>query len=319
MDSSLAKASVYTDFNGLAELRAEAVHRSDAGTLRKVAAQFEAIFLNMMMKSMRETGVGDDLFGSSQEELYRDMSDQQLSVDLASRGGIGLADVMVRQLSRQAGPVENGVPGVIRDDTRLVMRRYPGTTRSGTRLPVQAGPDAGSSSVDAQQRQTSTFATPRDFVQGVWDYASIAADMLGVSTEVVVAQAALETGWGKRIMSHLGGKSSNNLFGIKADERWSGDKAYVPTTEFRHGRMVREYAAFRAYDSLEEGFRDYVNFVSSGKRYQGALDAASNPEQYVRELHKAGYATDPEYSDKITRIMNSSKFRGIVSELGSPL
>lgn len=319
MDTALAKAGVYTDFSSLTSLRADAVHKNDSATLHKVASQFEAIFINMMLKNMRQTGVGDSLFGSSQESTYRDMADQQLALDMSASGGIGLAEVMIRQLSARLSPGSDA-DAPASGEQGLVMRRYPGVSSSNTKVA------AGSSVIaDARVEQQPAeqdpgfFGTPQAFVKGVWKYASDAAQALGTTPEVVVAQAALETGWGKHIFSHPDGKSSNNLFGIKADQRWPGDKAYVPTTEFRHGRMVREYAAFRAYDSLEQGFRDYVDFISSGQRYQQALDTSADPEQYIHALHQAGYATDPQYPDKVKRIMNSSEFRKMVSEVEGPL
>jgi flagellar protein FlgJ len=129
-----------------------------------------------------------------------------------------------------------------------------------------------------------------------------AADRIGVDPRYLVAQAALETGWGKSVMRAQDGSSSHNLFGIKASSNWKGDSARAITSEFRNGEMVKETAEFRSYASYKDSFHDLVTLLQSNNRYQDVLKSADNPEQFVRELQKAGYATDPDYASKISQI-----------------
>ena len=124
-------------------------------------------------------------------------------------------------------------------------------------------------------------------------------EKLGVPFEVVIAQAALETGWGQKIIQDQNGSSSNNLFNIKADSRWSGDKVQKDTLEFEHGAMVKKSEPFRMYQTLNDSVNDYINFLSTSERYQDALQGSSNVEHFLQGLQKAGYATDPQYADKI--------------------
>jgi len=129
-----------------------------------------------------------------------------------------------------------------------------------------------------------------------------AAARIGVDPRYLVAQAALETGWGKSVMRAQDGSSSHNLFGIKAGSSWKGDSARAITSEFRNGEMVRETAQFRSYDSYKDSFHDLVTLLQTNNRYQDVVKSADNPEQFVRELQKAGYATDPDYASKISQI-----------------
>jgi flagellar protein FlgJ len=148
-----------------------------------------------------------------------------------------------------------------------------------------------------------TFTGPDDFIRSIYSHAEEVAKASGLPVEVIVAQAALETGWGKHIMTDAQGNSSFNLFGIKADSRWQGESVSVMTTEYRDGIVQRERANFRAYDSIEASISDYANFLESNPRYKDALQHADNPEAYARALQDAGYATDPAYSNKLTNII----------------
>jgi flagellar protein FlgJ len=157
--------------------------------------------------------------------------------------------------------------------------------------------------------------TPQEFAQHLWPLAKAAAKKLGVAPEVILAQAALETGWGKKITQSTSGESSHNLFNIKADGRWQGGKVSVPTLEYRDGVAVRESAQFRAYDSYEESFADFVSFIKSSPRYQSALAVADDPRSFTRELSAAGYATDPEYSRKIMNIADGEPLKNALGSI----
>ena len=277
MHSSLSDAGIYTDFSGLAELRTEASKRSPEAN-KQVAQQFEAIFLQSMLKAMRQANHFDTSSESEQTQFYQDMFDKQISLELANKGGIGLAELMLRQFNGESEMAMNSVAEV----------------NAGVQEPV----------VDK-----------KDFIQTVFPHAQNAANELGVAPELLIAQAALETGWGSRIIKNANGESSNNLFGIKADRSWSGDRATVSTLEYRDGIARSEQAAFRSYSSFSESLDDYVNFLRDNPRYQQALSHASDSQHFLHELSRAGYATDPAYADKISAIMNDSSFRQTLSQI----
>jgi len=155
------------------------------------------------------------------------------------------------------------------------------------------------------------FESPDEFVENLWPHAQQAAEKLGVNPKAILAQAALETGWGKYPIAKENGAASFNLFGIKADGRWSGDRAVVNTLEFRDGVAKREKAAFRAYDSFGQSFDDYANFLSSSERYKDALQSGDDASMFAASLQKGGYATDPKYSEKIDSILSSQWFQGL--------
>lgn len=312
MTVPVQSAQVYTDLQGLDSLRRSAKNDSPE-TLRFVAEQFEAIFLQMMLKSAHGDGDGDsdegDLFGNQQTEFYQDWHDKQLALHLASGKGVGIADMLVKQLQvkgvdsaasteasvMQHGPKPDGLNQVVRQPASALTTRQ--TTDQNPISPVSRAADKNLL-VDPD----SNFADPQSFAKQLWPHAKAAADQLGVSPEVILAQAALETGWGKKVNAHSNGKSSFNLFNIKADGRWNGDRVAVSTLEYRDGVAVRENAQFRSYDSYAESFADFVAFIKTSPRYQSALDVAADAKSFVHELSKAGYATDPEYPNKIMKI-----------------
>ncbi len=291
MTASVAEhADVYTDFQGLKRLRAEA-QRESPEALKEVARQFEALFIQMMVKSMREASLSEGIMDNDQSKLYQGMYDQQLSLELSKGKGLGLADTLVRQLSRGVG--SSGEQYALPSPQQLAVQRVAPTATSSV-APV----------ADVSAWQVSG---PEDFVAKLWPHAQRAAAQLGTRPEVLVAQAALETGWGKSVMQHGDGHSSFNLFGIKADARWDGDRVYAQTMEFRDGVMGRERAAFRSYDSVQQSFSDYVDFLKQNPRYQDALAVGRDSARYAQELQRAGYATDPHYADKISSILGGAE------------
>jgi len=294
------------DTRGLAELRRSAGQdETDQETLRQVAGQFEALFLNMMLKSMRQASLADGIFDSSQSDMYRDMADQQMSVDLSSRGGLGLQAVIMRQLG--------GEPSQSTGDEHSIGGLSIDTVKTRPALPtideesLLAAAQQAFPTIKASMPKTAemNFDSPESFVRQLWSMAEKAAQKIGVSPEVILSQAALETGWGKHIIAKQGDTSSHNLFNIKADSRWDGDSTTIGTVEYREGVAVKEQAKFRVYDSYQDSFNDYIDFLQTQPRYQEALKNTADPEAFIEGLHKAGYATDPAYADKIKRIMNS--------------
>ena len=303
LGSDLNSANVYTDFNGLSNLRREAGQNSEQA-LEKTAKQFEALFVQMMLKSMREAGQGEGLFDNDQSKLYTDMYDKQLSLPLTEQGeGIGRAKMMVQQLKStlppQQGATQTTVDGVLAVPQRGLNSF---ALQPAVQAPTQTAVVGATEQGEAQS--ALSFDSPEQFVAALAPYANATAKRLGVDPRALLAQAALETGWGKAVISHSDGSSSYNLFNIKADSRWEGDKVAKPTLEYRQGVAAREVAQFRSYGSLAESFNDYAEFLSSSPRYAEALKQGGEAERYVEELQKAGYATDPAYAAKIKQIMS---------------
>lgn len=311
-------SGVYTDFQGLARLRAKAANQSP-DALRETAAQFEAIFVQMMLKSMRDTSFGGGLMDSKQSDFYREIYDKQIAMDISSNGGLGLGDMLVQQLGGESTEDKNIIGNMMAEmkvDDFLVSRRA---------LRKFAAPEATQASAQNQKKDVMQqtdgdtgpdfFKDPVDFIKNVWKHAETAAFALGLAPEVLAAQAALETGWGKFLIRDGNGKSSNNLFGVKADKRWDGDSVSVGTLEFRSGVMKKENALFRAYHSIEDSFNDYVDFLKSNPRYQNALEHGGDSKSFTRELQSAGYATDPSYAEKINNILNGDVLKQALQAL----
>jgi flagellar protein FlgJ len=362
--SAPADSGAFTDLNRLNQLKVGKGRDSEAN-IHKVAQEFESLFMGEMLKAMRKAGdvVGDGNFMNSNEsKAYRDMYDQQLAVTMSKGQGVGLAEVLERQLGQtlhpsasRANPFAQFASGVasstvnaadtaaapaLRDDSQLINQRRlslparltdrllagiaPPSTAQAAGQPLAkndwlaaksfaaptdkplniADSDAISGRRIAQPPLApgkSAFSSPQEFVATMLPMAQAAAEKIGVDANFLVAQAALETGWGKSIIRQQDGSSSHNLFGIKAAD-WQGESARVLTTEYVDGKPTKESASFRAYGSFEQSFNDYVSFLQNNGRYDNALDAAANPKHFVRELQRAGYATDPQYANKVTQI-----------------
>ena len=397
--TSTADSGSYSDLNRLNQLKVG--DKNSEGNMRKVAQEFESLFLSEMLKSMRSAteALGkDNPLNTPAAKQYQEMYDQQLAVSMSREGGgIGLADVLMRQMQKNkpvdaqaatlqgpatAEPVKKAdVPTQIAAGTqaegplgrsngqrplwayrvaapegasahandmalmnqrrlalpskltdRLLTGIVPGTD---TTTLAKAAPLRNSVSADNVVNSSArTFAVPSgrmqvygravaqpplapakkafssqdEFVATMLPMAKAAAARIGVDPKYLVAQAALETGWGKSVMRAEDGSSSHNLFGIKAGQSWQGGQARAITSEFRDGTMVKETAQFRSYDSYQDSFHDLVTLLQSNDRYKEVVKSADNPEQFVRELQKAGYATDPDYASKISQIaktMNS--------------
>ena len=281
-------ADVYTDFNGLAKLKIEA-QKDSQKSLKEVAKQFESIFINLALKSMRDAKLSDGILDSDQSQFFQGMYDQQLAVHLSGDPGIGLADLIVRQLSK--GNQDSELQGM---DLNSYRSNY---------VKTQSGKTETAKSITELKSETGVPITSvEQFVKQLWPYAQQAASEIGVEPKVLLAQAALETGWGKFVINKTDGQSSFNLFNIKADKSWQGDKTIESTLEFEQGIGKKVQAGFRVYDSFQQSFQDYVQFLKSNPRYRDALQQTENPETYVQALQQAGYATDPKYAEKIMQL-----------------
>ena len=280
-----------TDFNQFTGLRA-AADRNDPAALREVASQFEALFLQSMLKSMRDASLGDPLFGDSdQHEMYQGMLDQQFALEMSSGKGIGLADMLIRQIG--GDPAETQP----RPD-----RPYP---LSSIRRSASVAKDA----------TTPAWSDPKAFVRDIWPHAERAANKLNVAPEAIVAQAALETGWGAHVMPDKNGDTSLNLFGIKAGGGWRGEQVTRQTLEFEDGVPRPQKAQFRAYADVAATFDDYTRLLTENPRYDTVSGHGTNVEGFANALQSSGYATDPQYADKLQRVMNSPTMKSVMSEL----
>lgn len=324
--------NAYTDLNALQDISALGKKNKDAA-LMEVAKQFESMFLNMMLSSMRQANSvfkEDSLFDSPEMEFYENMYDDQLGQTLSSGEGMGLAKVMYQQLKSNYNADAKHTD---LDQSKLFERqrdffvpaqhlqktmqeveqtleqevKQKAAQKVDQEMPIKTATGAG----DKRQQ----FATPSEFVAALYPHAEEIGSELNVDPRAIVAQAALETGWGKHLISDEEGNSSFNFFGIKADQRWQGNKVDVTTHEFRQGVMLKENAAFRAYPSLKDGLRDYAQFLQDGERYQHAIDQGLDAQNYGHALQQAGYATDPEYGDKIQRISRSSTLQQALQQL----
>lgn len=302
MDSSPLNAhksqmqQVYTDLNQLQSLRQYGEKDKDLA-LKEVAKQFESFFLQMMMSSMRSAnevfGEGN-MLNSSEMEFYQDMYDNQLSLSLSQGNSSGLADALYQQLKRGYSPDQTIAPGV----DKLTQR-------------INKNPYLEPKAVLKQRHQDSIeldgISSPADFVRLATPYAKKVAETLNVDYKVLIAQTALETGWGKHLIKDANGQHSFNFFNIKATSRWQGESVSVPTIEYEGGVAQREVARFRQYNSIADSFKDFQQLLTQ-PRYEKALDASQDPYDFATELQEAGYATDPLYAQKIHTILNSSVF-----------
>ena len=270
--------------------------------LRAAAQQFESLFMNMMMKSMRDATPQDSPFDSQQSRMYTSMLDQKISDNFAKRG-MGLADALMRQLSNNAGV----------------------TPDAEGAAPAASGASAASA---APSRQTGLSATPpggptpleissarqypprpghvQAFQDKLAEHANEASRSTGIPAKFMLGQAALETGWGKREIRGADGSNSHNLFGIKAGANWTGRTVEVATTEYVNGVPQKHMEKFRAYDSYADSFRDYASLLKSNPRYQNVIANSQDATSFAQGLQRAGYATDPHYAAKLSRIIKQS-------------
>jgi len=306
------QTDVYTDFASLAKLKNEAKEKSPTA-IKEVAKQFESVFVGMMLKSMRQVKLADGILDSDQSEFYRDMYDQQLSIHLSGERGMGLAEVIERQLSPDQSHKVARQQSIADYERRNSL--ISAAKNSQPKANIETEKELASNTIKSKPQAVAIpkavppteikINSASDFVKKLRPYAEQAAKKLGVDANILIAQAALETGWGKHVIKSSDGNSSHNLFNIKADKSWKGQQTTVNTLEFKQGVAKKEMAGFRSYDSYQESFDDYVTFIQSNPRYKMAIKMAEKAERYMHELHQAGYATDPHYADKVIKIYHS--------------
>lgn len=288
-----------TSLGGLAlDARSLDALRRDASddpraSLRQAAGQFEALFMQQLLKSMRDAMPKSGMFDGPGHETYVGMLDQQLAQSMSNRPG-GLAEIIARQLERNLGPA-----------TKANAAGNASAPESTRPLPLgQRAQDAPSLDPKASRALKESLEQRLDapqaaFVDRMWPHALAAQRTTGVPAAFVVGQAALESGWGRHEIRHADGRSAHNLFGIKATGGWRGRTVDVTTTEYVDGKAVKAVEKFRAYGSYAEAFRDWASLMSTSERYGGVLREAKSPEGFAQGLQRAGYATDPDYADKL--------------------
>lgn len=246
--------------------------------LKKVAGQFESLFVNMMLKSMRaasQVWAEDNYLNSFETKMYQDMLDEQISISLADTNTLGLAEMMMVQLdkSRQR------------------------TTQSRLQM------------LDSAPVKKVAFTSAEEFFSTLLPFAEREAMRMELDPKFLLAQAALETGWGKSVMHSAATGNSHNLFGIKADRGWHGDRVVIDSLEVEQGVAQKVKSPFRAYSSYADSFRDYADFIMANPRYRSVPGSGSDDIAFVNGLVEGGYATDPQYADKILRVLRSDLFK----------
>ncbi len=305
-----------TDFSQFSALRHD-TQNNDPEVLREVAGQFEALFVQSILKNMRDSELADPLFGQSdQHDMYQDMMDKQLSLEMSSGRGIGLAEMLVRQLGGNA----NYTPSELPTSNDAPIAKLESTSEQLPKAgPVNSSPPPINETAKLQvvsevAKESPAWTSAKEFVMEIWPHAEKVAGELGVRTEAVIAQAALETGWGAHVALRADGRSSNNLFGIKTGSAWRGDSVSKSTVEVSAGVAKKEIAQFRSYDSLAATFDDYFQFLSSNQRYDSVKNKGNDVSGFAHALQSSNYATDPNYAQKITAVFNSPTMRDAVAE-----
>ena len=293
--------SLASDGRSLASLKRDAV-RDPAGATCQAAAQFEALFMQMVLKSMRESVPRSGILEGAGADVYQGMLDTQLAQSMTGRAG-GLGEMIARQLARSMrGRDGAGPPPAPRVSLDGLSRSAVPASDAAWRTTVPKAAAAGAGDPGALAAAPAQVS----FVHRMWAPAAAAERVTGVPAGFIVGQAALESGWGRQELRHADGRSAHNLFGIKAGTGWRGRTVEGLTTEYVDGRAVKTVERFRAYDSHQEAFADWAQLMASNPRYAGVLRSAGSVESFASNLQRAGYATDPHYADKLTRTITQA-------------
>jgi flagellar protein FlgJ len=293
---STARANTYSDFGGLAALKKDP---SSPQALHAVAQQVDALFLQMMLKSMRDATAESGESASNEMGMYQDMFDKQVALTLSQHGDLGLGAQLTRQLAAQASAASAA-------GLNPLGAQPPAGAAEPETDPAAAGGNAAPAAAAA--------ADPTEFVSEVYPAIQRAAQSLGVNPLAILAQAALETNWGRQMPRAADGRSSRNLFGIKADEQWGGGRIAADTVEFSNGVATVKRTMFRAYHSVEESVHDFARLLASSPRYRDAVAGGADIRSYFDAIGRSGYATDPQYANKLNGILNSTTFRVAVGQ-----
>jgi len=300
------------DANSLNNLK-QAARENSPEAIKGVAKQFEAIFMNMMLKSMREASPQDNPFDNEQSRTFTAMLDQQLSTNLATKG-LGLADVLARQLSKSSYGVTNTMEQAVSDKPNT-SETHSGPGNSFINNPLSnAASTLAKQNIDSADVTSTSISNPifkplnehssaSEFQKRMAHHAEAASRETGVPAHLMLGQAALESGWGKRELRGADGAPSNNLFGIKATGNWNGKVIEATTTEYINGIKQKRIEKFRAYDSYADSFKDFANLMRNNPRYENVMANLHDAKGYAQAMQKAGYATDPNYAIKLASVI----------------
>lgn len=311
------------DANGLNKLKLAAKDNSPAA-VKAVASQFEALFVNMMLKSMRDATPQEGMFDNEQSKTFTSMLDQQLSQNMASHG-IGLADMMTRQLTRASGiKPDSAANGLAINSTdaetanlmpsispheKIKNEKLENSKIENEKTQGEKKPPTANISLNNLYRSSATMPTKPlsggalSFQQMVSGHAEQVSRETGIPASFMIGQAALESGWGKRQIHGLDGTPSNNLFGIKANASWKGKVVEAVTSEYVNGIKQKRIEKFRAYDSYAETFQDFAQLIQKNPRYGKVMANLDNVHNYANAIQKSGYATDPNYASKLISVV----------------
>ena len=338
---SEAIASLLATSSDTAHLRRLAGN-GDENINKEVLQQFEALFLQQMLKSMRTASLGEGIFQSDQSAFYRDMYDQQIATDLAAKEVLGISQLINRQLGLNGIETESPEQEVTAELSNVVAPSLPLQQNANIPFTNSTAVNAAEKSSYDPSTLVSTLSekssaldglseirlepivslqesarplafkpdSPQQFVDYAYELSQPAAQRLGVDAEVIIAIAALETGWGAHTPGD-GDLVSNNYFGIKADSRWQGPAVNSDTLEFSNGVFNKLSQSFRAYQNLGDSFNDFAEFLLGNERYTKALEFAHDAKQFLHEIQKAGYATDPRYAEKVLNVLSNDAFTGV--------
>ncbi len=303
---------VYTDIQGLAHLHHEAKTDPEAAK-KEVAKQFESILVQMMLRSMRDANksFASDLFGGDQMEFYQDIFDKQLSL-IMSNTGLGFAESIERNIDQNYSHTLNNYS---KESHSYTLPTEPISRQTVEPSYNDLEEERPWKKAKENECKIQTLDTPEEFVKQLWPAAKQAANLIGTHPGIILAQAALETNWGKKVLPYGDNASSFNLFNIKADNNWDKKTTLMDSLEQKNGVLVKERSSFRSYDSFKDSLMDYANFLKQNTRYNEALKKAPDPRQFVQELQNAGFATDSKYADKILKIFSSRTFQNLLGKM----
>lgn len=291
---------------GLEQLKRSSREGGSAGqgrALRQAASQFEAVFMNLLLKSMRESLPKDGALDSDTARTFTGMYDAQIAQKMAEKG-VGLADMIVRQVEARSGPQPGAAGSPLSAPAAMPTAASavaPTAVPTATLDKLKAATGAAAAAAGG-----AGVSAPREFVQRMWDSAKSASAATGMPAQFILGQAALESGWGRREIRHADGASSHNLFGIKAGASWKGATVDAVTTEFSNGVARKVTEKFRAYASYADSFTDYARLITQNPRYAATLNAGADADRFARSLQDAGYATDPHYAVKLARVIGQT-------------
>ena len=306
IDATNLSGKLAFDANSLNNLKASAKDNSPE-SIKEVAKQFEAVFINMVMKSMRAASPQDGIFDNEQSKTFTAMLDQQLSNNLAEKG-VGLAEILARQLTRgnNSSAMEQAVSG---DDSSSLkspmgLNPYAPSLLKDIGYAPTAAPSVTAPVQPATQTPAHLTGKAAEFHQRLASHATKASQDTGMPANYMLGQAALETGWGRKEITGRDGTNSHNLFGIKATSGWKGKVVEIVTTEYIDGVKQKRLEKFRAYDSYADSFKDFANLIQNNPRYQSVVDNMNSVGGYARAMQNSGYATDPKYASKLASVIN---------------